>query len=322
MQIIAFLAFFLAGSLSQVVSDPLQPVMRLLEKGENKKALELLRELLEKDPSDTEALFYAGYASQLRGDHGRARQYYRRLLEADPRNEGAQYWLAVAEDAPKLKSFASNMWRSNLRIAAEKLKQYLDGGGTYAAWQGFNRLSFPQTYLKRFLYPMTALALADLGQHKRAEELADLWMREFPDSPAGATGLRAELAKRRGEDELATELAARYVQEVCVSQKVIDWTPPTVETPRFSTARVLEGPPPNYTSQAVRERVSGKLTFLVKIGVNGRVEDLLLASPGLGRGMDSSAARTVTEEWRFEPARCEGKPVPVWAHLEVEFKIQ
>jgi TonB family protein len=54
-------------------------------------------------------------------------------------------------------------------------------------------------------------------------------------------------------------------------------------------------------------------------GTDGLAHDVTVTKP-LGHGFDEQAVRTL-QEWQFEPAAENGKPVPARITVEVSFKI-
>ena len=55
------------------------------------------------------------------------------------------------------------------------------------------------------------------------------------------------------------------------------------------------------------------------VGTDGRAKDIRV-SKGLGFGLDAEAIKAVSQ-WKFEPARSGGVPVPVQINVEVNFRL-
>ena len=55
------------------------------------------------------------------------------------------------------------------------------------------------------------------------------------------------------------------------------------------------------------------------VGVNGRPQNVRVRRP-LGTGLDQKAVDAVLQ-WRFKPGMRDGKPVPVLASIEVNFRL-
>lgn len=95
----------------------------LLAKGENEKALQLLRRALSNGPNDALYRFNIGYAQWRAGNFAEAVQHLRSVTQADPRDGEAQFLLAKALEASGLQTEAAR--------ADNEAKRYLSN---YAKW--------------------------------------------------------------------------------------------------------------------------------------------------------------------------------------------
>lgn len=76
---------------------------------------------------------------------------------------------------------------------------------------------------------------------------------------------------------------------------------------------------PEYSDEARRARFNGSVLLRLVIDANGLPTRLeVLRSPGLG--LEERALRSVAQ-WRFRPGTRDGKAVPVWATVEVNFSL-
>lgn len=75
-----------------------------------------------------------------------------------------------------------------------------------------------------------------------------------------------------------------------------------------------------YPSQAKRDGVTGYVVLNLLINAEGEVEkvQVLEAEP---EGVFEEAAREAVEDWRFTPARYEGRDVRVWARQRIRFDL-
>ena len=80
----------------------------------------------------------------------------------------------------------------------------------------------------------------------------------------------------------------------------------------------LSMPEPAYTDDARTAQVQGPMKVLIKIGAAGNVSDPQVLTP-LGHGLEERALRAVIN-WRFQPARLDGKPIGSSAYVDVHFK--
>jgi TonB family protein len=76
---------------------------------------------------------------------------------------------------------------------------------------------------------------------------------------------------------------------------------------------------PAYTEEARAIKVQGTVLLKAVIDVDGRAKDIqILQSRGMG--LDEKAVEAVNE-WRFQPGQLGGAPVPVYAQIEVNFRL-
>jgi TonB family protein len=82
----------------------------------------------------------------------------------------------------------------------------------------------------------------------------------------------------------------------------------------------LYRPVPEYPDEGRRAKVSGTVELSLTVGTDGLAHDVTVTR-SLGEGFDEKAVRSI-QEWRFEPAAENGKPVPARITVEVGFTIQ
>jgi TonB family protein len=99
--------------------------------------------------------------------------------------------------------------------------------------------------------------------------------------------------------------------------------PDLQETPATKDAitlpKLLYKVEPEYTNQARSAGLSGKALLSVVVDVDGRPQDIKVVSP-LADGLAGQAIKAVSK-WRFQPGTRNGAPVPMTAHVEVNFRI-
>jgi protein TonB len=76
---------------------------------------------------------------------------------------------------------------------------------------------------------------------------------------------------------------------------------------------------PEFTPEARQAKFQGTVLVSLVVGADGRTRDIRVLRP-VGMGLDQNAMEAV-KQWRFEPAKKDGKPVPVYATIEVEFRL-
>lgn len=79
-------------------------------------------------------------------------------------------------------------------------------------------------------------------------------------------------------------------------------------------------PSPPYTEEARQSRIQGVVILEAIIDALGNVSDVRVLK-GLPDGLSESAV-TAARSWRFEPARRNGSPVPVFFNLTIRFSLQ
>ena len=78
-------------------------------------------------------------------------------------------------------------------------------------------------------------------------------------------------------------------------------------------------PEPEYSEEARKAKWQGTVTLSVVIDEHGLPLNIKIVR-SLGLGLDQKAIEAV-EKWRFKPALKDGKPVPVSANIEVNFRL-
>ena len=78
-------------------------------------------------------------------------------------------------------------------------------------------------------------------------------------------------------------------------------------------------PEPEYSEEARAAKWQGAVLLQVVIDENGVPQNIFVVR-ALGLGLDQKAIEAV-QQWRFKPALKDGKPVPVSASIEVNFRL-
>ena len=76
---------------------------------------------------------------------------------------------------------------------------------------------------------------------------------------------------------------------------------------------------PEYSEEARKAKFQGTVVLFVVVDEHGNPRDLRVIRP-LGLGLDQKAVEAV-EKWKFRPGMKDGKPVPVQATIEVNFRL-
>jgi protein TonB len=76
---------------------------------------------------------------------------------------------------------------------------------------------------------------------------------------------------------------------------------------------------PEYSEEARKAKFQGTVLLFVVVDEKGMPRDIKILRP-LGLGLDQKAVEAV-EKWKFSPGKKDGKPVPVQAQIEVNFRL-
>lgn len=82
----------------------------------------------------------------------------------------------------------------------------------------------------------------------------------------------------------------------------------------------IHSPQPHYTEEARMARIQGIVILQTIVDEQGDVRQVKVLKD-LPLGLTESAVDTVAA-WKFEPARKDGVPVPVYFHLQIRFSLQ
>ncbi|HLI62065.1 MAG TPA: energy transducer TonB [Terriglobales bacterium] len=86
-----------------------------------------------------------------------------------------------------------------------------------------------------------------------------------------------------------------------------------------SAPRVLYDPDPEYSEEARKAKYQGTVILWLIVNAEGKPQDIRVQR-ALGMGLDEKAVEAV-KQWRFEPAKKDGHPVPVMINVEVNFRL-
>jgi protein TonB len=78
---------------------------------------------------------------------------------------------------------------------------------------------------------------------------------------------------------------------------------------------------PNYTGDAMRRKVEGKVVLVVVVKTDGTVRDDVEVVQSLDPDLDSEAVKAA-KQWTFKPGTKDDKPVNVSVHIEMTFTMR
>jgi periplasmic protein TonB len=86
-----------------------------------------------------------------------------------------------------------------------------------------------------------------------------------------------------------------------------------------SAPKVLYDPDPEYSEEARKAKYQGTVVLWLVVSPDGHPQQIRVQR-SLGMGLDEKAIEAV-RQWRFEPAKKDGQPVPVMINVEVNFRL-
>jgi TonB family protein len=86
-----------------------------------------------------------------------------------------------------------------------------------------------------------------------------------------------------------------------------------------SAPRIIYREEPEFSDEARKNKYQGSVLLDVVIGVDGRIHDVRVVR-SLGMGLDEKAIEAA-RNWRFEPGKKDGIPVPVEVNMDVNFHL-
>jgi len=86
-----------------------------------------------------------------------------------------------------------------------------------------------------------------------------------------------------------------------------------------SAPKVLYDPDPEYSEEARKAKFQGTVVLWLVVSPDGKPQQIRVTR-ALGMGLDEKAVEAV-RQWRFEPAKKDGQPVPVQINVEVNFRL-
>jgi TonB family protein len=260
-----------------------------------------------------------------------AEQFIERVKKAIENDEwgraqgGVKHALALKPKSPEALFLAAQVYlhEGARSMAIESLSKAIETQAVY-----------PEAHF------LLARCLLDSGKTENAREEANIAIGQgaslFP-----AYRLLGEIDFAEGKYEAATapfETALRFAQasdekEAAKLQRELEDLRVLIENlKRFGALEAeqkspdvirpvpLNNPPPRYTKEASDLKIQGAVSMVVLVTENGDVDSVVLVRR-LGHGLDEGAIETA-RELKFSPARRNGKPIPFWMKVMIEFYLR
>jgi TonB family protein len=145
-----------------------------------------------------------------------------------------------------------------------------------------------------------------MGSNKNAGALHERFQHLFEWRP--------EAARPTRRTAIAIPLLLLLMTTVSFAEKIYKIGPGIIPP------KVLEKTEPIYTDQARSAKLEGTVALVMVVGVDQRAHDIKVKK-SLDPGLDASAVASI-KTWRFQPGIKNGKPVPVRANVEVNFRLK
>lgn len=144
---------------------------------------------------------------------------------------------------------------------------------------------------------------------------------EAPPAPA-----RQQVAKSKVQDELSTQ---RAVDTPKSAPAAVATAPAVAESAAAGAPTVdadykaayLNNPKPPYPPMAFQLRIEGTVKLKAYVQPDGSCGEVLLAQSSGNELLDRSAMNTVAQ-WKFVPAKAQGKDVAQWVSIPITFSIK
>ena len=154
-------------------------------------------------------------------------------------------------------------------------------------------------------------------------------------SGGGGTGVRTiappppppqNLPKSKTQDDLATKQAVNTPKSTPAAAPaapaVADSAAPGAPTVDADyKAAYLNNPKPPYPPMAFQLRIEGTVKLKAHVQPDGSCGEVLLAQSSGNELLDRSAMNTVAQ-WKFVPAKAQGKDIAQWVSIPITFSIK
>lgn len=319
---------FIVQPISRAEADAARAEL-LAHDGREHDAQILLERVLHNDPANPAALELMGLIAYRQQKYDDARKWCEQAIKLDPGNLLAHFFLAAAMvqkgTADKASLAAAEQ---NFRTTIEINPLFAPAYSGLAMLDMLHGTKLPEAYdlIKKAvqLSPGSpefredeAQVLSALGKNKEAESVLELAVKmcHSPEQLALVENLLETVRKYAAErNQLRAQNAKtpfRYEQPggTVRGKPVAGQTPP----------RAIYSPEVEYTQAAKAAKFEGSCVVSLIIGVDGRPSDVTL-NRKIGMGMDERVIRTVSQ-WKFEPARRNGRAVATRTQLTLNFKL-
>jgi TonB family protein len=205
--------------------------------------------------------------------------------------------------------------KNSIRIEGERLNYFQIGRDLAPTPAGNVKIEIKQATPAASAEEMNALLgqVFALTDEEMIASVPEFWRKYLKDQVARAHGEKPQEGLRRSHPDEIKVIETPELKDgepVAVLHKLGGGT--IGPKPRYT-------PEPGYTEAARRAKYQGTLQIEMIVDETGAVKRPRIILP-LGMGLDENAVDKALT-WKFDPARMDGKPVPVILRIEVTFRL-
>ena len=257
--------------------------------------------ILGNKPEAAPALMYLGTNAIVEKNFAEAYGFFERLQIADPSDAGrAIMWMAIVRRNEAKPDEADTLFKSALALQDP---QSLDAANTMTIYAQF------------------------LRKQGRPEEAADLDTRSGDARKAAIQDASQKTALQPVASPAPAFLSQTGYNEATGKYERVQVGQQSSALPSgvykiggdVSQPALIRKVEPEYNELARIAQFSGSVAVTIVVGTDGVPSNIQVVKP-LGFGLDEQAIEAVGK-WRFKPGMKEGQPVPVFATIEVNFRL-
>jgi TonB family protein len=250
--------------------------------------------ILGNTPEAAPALVYLGTNAIVQKDFAKAYGFFEQSQIADPIHAGnALMWMAIVRRNEGKPEDADSLFQNALAIQDPKS---LDAANTMTIYAQF------------------------LRKQGRSDDATDLDTRAaairkaaIQQAASPAAAFRAQSNGPTGKSDEAQVSSAAVTPNAALPSGVYK-TGGDVSQPQL-----LKKVEPGYSEIARIAQFQGSVGLSIVVGVDGTAQNIQVVKP-LGFGLDEKAVEAVGK-WQFKPGTKQGQSVPVFANIEVNFRL-
>jgi len=319
---------FIVQHLSPGLSDTLRADF-LAHAGRESEAQALLQSVIRDDPANATAYELLGYIAVRQQKFEEARRWCLESIKLDPQNFAAHYWFAVAAIRKGLPDKVSAVSAEESLRTAIKLNPSFpfayDVLAVFYATRGI-KLNDANELMQTALHLVPGLpevhadqaqVLAAMNRDKEAIAAAEMALKlsHTPEQTATIETVIETLKKVQAERKTARGQKVLLLSRGTPAGESRDTSEAATET----GPKAIYAPQADYTEEARNANLEGTCVLSLSVGIDGKPSGIVVVKK-LGKGLDQKAIEAVSQ-WRFQPARRYGRPVPTHLTLNLQFKL-